>query len=98
MSPEEAFAGAEQQALPAAALAASVPPAKEGAPTYPDDLTAREVEVLRLLSQGWSDAQIAQHLDISPRTVNRHTTSIYSKIGVSSRSAATRYAMQQQLA
>ena len=98
MSPEEAFAGAEQQALPAAALAASVPPAKEGAPTYPDDLTAREVEVLRLLSQGWSDAQIAQHLDISPRTVNRHTTSIYSKIGVSSRSAATRYALEQHLA
>ena len=77
---------------------ASAPPAKAGAPTYPDDLSAREVEVLRLLSQGWSDAQIAQHLVISPRTVNRHTTSIYSKIGVSSRSAATRYALEQHLA
>jgi predicted ATPase/DNA-binding CsgD family transcriptional regulator/DNA-binding XRE family transcriptional regulator len=82
----------------AAAPAGSRPPAREGAPTYPDDLTAREVEVLRLLAQGWSDAQIAQHLVISPRTVNRHTTSIYSKIGVSSRSAATRYAMEHQLA
>ena len=57
-----------------------------------------QAEVLRLLAQGWSDAQIAQHLVISPRTVNRHTTSIYSKIGVSSRSAATRYAMEHQLA
>jgi DNA-binding CsgD family transcriptional regulator/tetratricopeptide (TPR) repeat protein len=82
----------------AAAPASSAPPAREGAPMYPDDLTAREVEVLRLLAQGWSDAQIAQHLVISPRTVNRHTTSIYSKIGVSSRSAATRYAMERQLA
>ncbi|MGO8949487.1 MAG: tetratricopeptide repeat protein [Ktedonobacterales bacterium] len=82
----------------AAAPASSAPPAKEGAPMYPDDLTAREVEVLHLLAQGWSDAQIAQHLVISPRTVNRHTTSIYSKIGVSSRSAATRYAMEHQLA
>ena len=82
----------------AAAPDSSAPPAKEGAPMYPDDLTAREVEVLRLLAQGWSDAQIAQHLVISPRTVNRHTTSIYSKIGVSSRSAATRYAMEHQLA
>ena len=82
----------------AAAPAGSRPPAKEGAPMYPDDLTAREVEVLRLLAQGWSDAQIAQQLVISPRTVNRHTTSIYSKIGVSSRSAATRYAMDHQLA
>jgi DNA-binding NarL/FixJ family response regulator len=56
------------------------------------------VEVLRLLAQGWTDAQIAQHLAISPRTVNRHTTSIYSKIGVSSRGAATRYALEQHLA
>ena len=94
---ETGVVSAEEQP-DAAAPAASWPPAKEGAPMYPDDLTAREVEVLRLLSQGWSDAQIAQHLVISPRTVNRHTTSIYSKIGVSSRSAATRYAMEHQLA
>jgi DNA-binding NarL/FixJ family response regulator len=72
--------------------------ANEGSAVYPDDLTAHEVEVLRLLAQGWSDAQIAQYLVISPRTVNRHTTSIYSKIGVSSRSAATRYAIEQHLA
>ncbi len=91
--------GAEQPAsLCTAAPAASWPPANEGAPMYPNDLTAREVEVLRLLAQGWSDAQIAQHLVISPRTVNRHTTSIYSKIGVSSRSAATRYATDHHLA
>ena len=66
-------------------------------PSYPDGLTAREVEVLRLLAQGWTDAQIAEHLVISPRTVNRHTTSIYSKLSVSSRAAATRYAHEHRL-
>jgi ATP/maltotriose-dependent transcriptional regulator MalT len=66
-------------------------------PAYPDDLTVREVEVLRLLAQGLTDAQIAGELVISPRTVNNHLTSIYSKIQVSSRSAATRYAIDHQL-
>ncbi len=67
------------------------------AATYPDGLTSREVEVLRLLARGLSDAQIAEQLVISPRTVNSHLTSIYSKIQVSSRVAATRYAMEHQL-
>ncbi len=67
------------------------------APAYPDDLTVREVEVLRLVAQGWTDAQIAEHLVISRRTVNTHLTSIYRKIQVSSRSAATRYAVDRKL-
>lgn len=66
-------------------------------PTYPDDLTAREVEVLRLIAQGQSDTLIAEQLVISPRTVNAHLTSIYRKIQVSSRSAATRYAIEHHL-
>jgi DNA-binding NarL/FixJ family response regulator len=53
--------------------------------------------VLRLLAQGMTDAHIAEQLVISPRTVNNHLTSIYSKIQVSSRSAATRYAVDHQL-
>ena len=52
--------------------------------------------MLRLLAHGLTDAQIADQLVISPRTVNNHLTSIYSKIQVSSRSAATRYAMEHQ--
>jgi DNA-binding NarL/FixJ family response regulator len=60
-------------------------------------LTAREVEVLRLVAQGLSDAQVADHLVISPGTVNSHLKAIYSKIGVSSRGAATRYAIEHQL-
>src|SRR5439155_8124727 len=47
------------------------PPAKLP-PTYPDGLTVREVEVLRLLAQGLTDAQIAEHLIISPCTVKTH--------------------------
>ena len=64
---------------------------------YPDDLTAREVEVLRLLARGWTDVQISEQLVISPRTVNNHLTSIYRKIQVTSRSAATRYVMEHHL-
>jgi predicted ATPase/DNA-binding CsgD family transcriptional regulator/tetratricopeptide (TPR) repeat protein len=60
-------------------------------------LTVREVEVLRLVAQGLTDAQVAEKLIISPRTVNWHLTSIYSKLQVTSRSAATRYAIEQHL-
>ena len=66
-------------------------------PAYPDDLTPREVEVLRRLSQGWTDAQIAEHLIISLCTVNTHLTSIYNKLSVDSRTAATRFAVERQL-
>jgi DNA-binding NarL/FixJ family response regulator len=74
----------------------SAPPATSIV-TYPDGLTAREVEVLRLVAQGLTDAQIAEQLIISPRTVNSHLTSIYSKIGVSSRTAAARYAIEHHM-
>jgi DNA-binding NarL/FixJ family response regulator len=53
--------------------------------------------VLRLLAGGWTDAQIAEQLVISLRTVNRHTTSLYSKLGVSSRAAATRCALEHHV-
>ena len=72
-------------------------PSAAPSPSYPAGLTAREVEVLRLIAQGRTDAQIAEHLVISPRTVNRHTTSLYSKLHVSSRAAATRYALEHHL-
>ena len=67
------------------------------AATYPDGLTAREVEVLRLLAQGLTSAQIAEQLVISVVTVNFHVRSIYSKLGVTSRAAATRYALEHHL-
>jgi DNA-binding CsgD family transcriptional regulator len=78
----------------------SVPPsaASVQAPTLlPDGLTARELDVLRLLAQGLTSPQIAKQLVIGVVTVNFHVRSIYSKLGVSSRSAATRYAIEHKL-
>jgi predicted ATPase/DNA-binding CsgD family transcriptional regulator len=64
---------------------------------YSNRLTPREKEVLRLLSQGLSSALIAEKLVIGLVTVNSHVRTIYSKLGVSSRSAATRYALEHGL-
>jgi DNA-binding CsgD family transcriptional regulator len=63
----------------------------------PHELTAREVEVLRLVAQGLTNKQVAEQLFIARRTVNSHLTNIYGKIGVSSRSAANRYAVEHHL-
>lgn len=63
-----------------------------------DALTPREVEVLKLLAEGLSNSQIAERLVISRRTVTTHLTVIYDKLGVKSRSAATRYALDHHLA
>ncbi|MEZ4862005.1 MAG: LuxR C-terminal-related transcriptional regulator [Caldilineaceae bacterium] len=60
-------------------------------------LTLREIEVLRLLVQGLTYAQIADKLVVSRRTVNAHATSIYSKLGVTSRAMATHLAVEQRL-
>src|SRR6266516_5325098 len=61
-------------------------------------LTDRELEVLRLVAKGLTNAQIAEYLVISPRTVQTHLSSVYSKINVTSRSAATRYAIEHHIA
>lgn len=75
-----------------------IPPVKAlPALTDPDGLTVREIEVLCLVAQGLTDKQIAEHLIISPRTVNSHLISIYRKIQVTTRSAATRYAIEHRL-
>jgi predicted ATPase/DNA-binding CsgD family transcriptional regulator len=60
-------------------------------PTRKSDLTDRESEVLALVAQGRTDAQIAEALIISPRTVHAHLRTIYRKIGVTSRFAAIHY-------
>lgn len=92
--PKQVLTARESATVSAASQA--TPPVKLPS-TYPDRLTTREVEVLRLVAQGLTDAQIGEQLIISPRTVNTHLTSIYRKIGVSSRSTATRYAMEHHL-
>ena len=64
---------------------------------YPDGLTGREVEVLRLVAQGLTNAEVADRLILSPLTINAHLRSVYSKLGVGSRAAATRYAVERGL-
>ena len=80
-----------------AALPPALPASGKSAHS-PNSLTAREVEVLRLVASGLTDAQIAEQLVISSRTVNVHLTSMYRKLSVSSRVAATRYAIEHHLA
>jgi predicted ATPase/DNA-binding CsgD family transcriptional regulator len=99
MTPEQALAAQEPVVMPITApVGPSTTPPVPRTPAYPDGLTAREGEVLRLVAQGLTNEQVAEQLVISPRTVNSHLTSIFSKIGVSSRGAATRYAIEHQLA
>jgi predicted ATPase/DNA-binding CsgD family transcriptional regulator len=93
MTAEQALAARGQTPAP-------VRPSREtttSSTTYADKLTAREVEVLRLLAGGLTDLKIAEKLVLSPRTVHTHISSIYIKLGITSRSAATRYAIEHDL-
>jgi DNA-binding CsgD family transcriptional regulator len=62
-----------------------------------DNLTAREVEVLRLIASGKTNRRIATDLHISEKTVARHVSNIFTKLNLSSRAAATAYAFKHQL-
>ena len=84
--PEQALAW-----LDALQVAAPAPHAAAGS------LTARELDVLRLVAQGMSDAQVAARLVVSIRTVNTHLHAIYGKLDVGSRTAAARYALDHKL-
>jgi predicted ATPase/DNA-binding CsgD family transcriptional regulator len=100
MTPEQALAAREPVTAPtiqAEPVPAPHVPKTPISPAYPDGLTAREVEVLRLVAQGMTNEQVAEQLVISSRTVSTHLTSIFSKIDVSTRSAATRYAIDHHL-
>jgi DNA-binding NarL/FixJ family response regulator len=63
-----------------------------------EELTPREAEVLALVARGLTDAEVAERLVVSLRTVHAHLRSTYRKLDVHSRSAATRYALEHGLA
>jgi ATP/maltotriose-dependent transcriptional regulator MalT len=96
---EEAVALAQQpptaslEALPQARKA--VQPQKT--PSAMSELTAREIEVLRLLAVGLSNPEIAEHLSLSVYTVQSHLRSIFSKINVKTRAAAVHFAFEHSL-
>jgi len=79
-----------------AVLRAAGHPAKSRR-AWPAGLTAREVDVLRLLVRGLSNKEIAEELVISRRTAGNHIAHIYSKIGVSNRALASLFAMRHGL-
>ena len=65
--------------------------------TWPAGLSDREVQVLRLVTRGYSNREIARVLWISPKTAGHHVQHIYAKIGVSTRAAAAMFAMEHDL-
>ena len=87
------FGPTEVDAVLSAAGAASGP----ANPARPAGLTGREVEVLRLISCGRSNKQVATALAVSPKTVGHHIEHIYAKAGVSTRAGATLFAMEHGL-
>jgi DNA-binding CsgD family transcriptional regulator len=66
-------------------------------PARPGGLSRREVEVLRHVAEGQTASEIATQLFISTRTAEHHIQNIYTKIGVTSRAAATRWAVKHQV-
>jgi NarL family two-component system response regulator LiaR len=67
-------------------------------PPTPDPLTGREVEVLRLVAQGYSNQEIATELTISEATVRTHVSNILGKLHLASRTQAALYALREGLA
>ena len=72
---------------PIATLAAALAPGSRS-PDAAATLTEREQEILRLIAKGRSGKQVAKHLGISPKTVERHKTRIFAKLGVPNQAAA----------
>lgn len=92
-----AAGGAYLYAPLAAAIPLGAAPWREDAFAAPDDLTPRELEVLRLMTSGISNRQIAQALRLGEGTVRNHVSNIFSKLGVSDRTRAVLHALDRRL-
>lgn len=71
--------------------------AKDAKPPRPAGLTEREIDVLRLVAAGRTNAEIAAALYLSAKTVSRHVSNIFTKLSVNSRAAATAFAFEHHL-
>ena len=99
---DEESAAAELTAARQTFVAMSAKPAADDVDrlldrTAPGGMTEREVEVLRLVAEGRSNADIAAALYLSQKTVARHLSNIFAKLDVTSRTAAAAYAHQHGL-
>lgn len=92
---EQANTGLLDPVMVRAVVEASGEPAPEV--EYPAGLTEREIEVLGLLARGLQTKQIARYFEVSPKTIDTHIQAAYRKIGVSTRAAATLFAMEHGL-
>jgi DNA-binding NarL/FixJ family response regulator len=81
----------------AVAAVVAVPAMASAAPGGLYGLSPRELEVLRLVAAGQTNKAIAAQLVVSERTVDRHVSNIFTKLGVSSRAAATAFAYEHKL-
>jgi DNA-binding NarL/FixJ family response regulator len=85
-----------QRRLLERSLSAAAPP--QQAPSHPDGLTQREIEVLREIAAGHSNQEIADRLSISEATVKTHVNNIFSKAHLRDRAQAVVYAIRHELA
>ncbi|HZT98493.1 MAG TPA: response regulator transcription factor, partial [Ktedonobacteraceae bacterium] len=97
MSPEQALAAQGQETTSSVATTMT-PPATVSAPGSFAGLTAREVEVLRLVARGRTNSDIADELGLSEKTIAHHLTHIFNKTGSDNRAAATAFAIRHGLA
>lgn len=88
---------ATESAELAAAIGNATAASGAGSPAQRDGLSAREVEVLGWVAVGLTNAEVAERLFISPRTVNAHLTRIYHRLDLPSRAAAIRFAVDHGL-
>jgi ATP/maltotriose-dependent transcriptional regulator MalT len=80
-----------------AAVDAKLTPSVRNVPGTRNGLTTRELEVLRLIARGMANRAIAEQLGLREKTVARHLSNIFAKLGLRSRSAVTAYAYEQRL-
>jgi DNA-binding NarL/FixJ family response regulator len=95
---EAAIDPAVQHHVVAAAVAAPVAPEEPAPDSLPDGLTPREAEVLGLVAEGLSNAEIAARLVLSQATVKSHINHLFTKTGVRDRAQAVAYAYRNGLA
>ena len=91
MTPEQALAAQGRRTAP------QVPPPTTTPTTYPAGLSAREIEILCLVAKGLTNAEIANELILSTKTVAAHLTHIFNKTKSENRAAATVFAMRHGL-
>jgi DNA-binding NarL/FixJ family response regulator len=91
MTLEQVLARKEGVPLPATTVTSP-------SPTYPAGLTAREVEVLRLVTKGITNREIAEELGLSEKTIAHHLTHIFNKTTSENRAAAVAFAIRHDLA